>query len=165
MSEMRSDDPVHFDEALRLPGGLEAPHALLSFACRLMRVLGPVVQIPVLPVSDAGHDHSFRGCVAAQLVRYDHPRTTATVGLQQLAEESHGCETVSLWLDQNIDHNTFLIHGPPQIMPHTINVQKHLIEMPLVAGPVTSSSQARRVQVAELFTPAPDAFIANQHPA
>ena len=42
-SEMRGDDSVYLDEALRVPGGLKPPHASFSFACRLVGVLGPVV--------------------------------------------------------------------------------------------------------------------------
>lgn len=51
-----------------------------------MRVLGP-------------------GCLdtgAAQLVRYDHS-WTPTVGLQQPAKKSHGCESIALWLDRNVN--------------------------------------------------------------
>ncbi len=64
-SEVGADDAVHFNEALRVPGGFEPPHASLPFTRRLMRVLRPVVQIPVLSVCDAGHHGSFCGPVAA----------------------------------------------------------------------------------------------------
>jgi hypothetical protein len=60
----------------------------------------------VLPVSNAvASTTSFRGGVAAQLVRHDHTRPTTTNGLQQLPEEPHGGKSVALWLDQNIDDN------------------------------------------------------------
>jgi hypothetical protein len=45
-----------------------------------MGVLGTVVQVPVLPVGDAGHDHAFRRSVAAQFVSNDHARTAMAVG-------------------------------------------------------------------------------------
>ena len=104
---------MHLDEALRVAGGLESPHASLPFARRLMGVLGAVVQISVLPVCDGGHDDSFGGSIAAQLVGHDHARTAMAGGPQQLAEESHGRESVPLWLDQNINDDTVLIDGPP----------------------------------------------------
>jgi hypothetical protein len=118
---------VHLDEALRVPAGLESPHASLSFTRRLVRVLGAVVQISVLSVSNAGHHQSFRGGVAAQLVRHNYSRTTITVCAQQLAEEAHSRQSVPLWLHQNINDDAVLIDGAPKIMPHTVDLQEHLI--------------------------------------
>src|SRR3954453_21411896 len=87
------------------------------------------------------------------------------VGPQQLAKEAHGSETVALWLHQNIDHNSVLIHRAPEIMPLAIDVEEHLIQMPFVSGPGTASPYPCRVQVAKLLTPAPDRFVADQHAA
>src|SRR3954447_781394 len=87
------------------------------------------------------------------------------VGPQQLAKEAHGSETVALWLHQNIDHNTVLIHRAPKVMPLAVNVEEHLIKMPFVSGPGTASPYPCRVQVAELLTPAADRFVADQHSA
>ena len=160
---MRTDDPVHLDETLRVSGGLEPPHAFLPLSRRLVRVLSAVVQVPVLPVSNAGHDDSFRGGVAAQLVRHDHTRPTTTSGLQQLAEEPHGGKSVALWLDQNIDDNAVLIDSPPKVMTHAVDVEKDFVEMPFVSRPGTALPQAPCIQVPELLTPPPDRFIADQH--
>ena len=160
---MRTAYPVHLDETLRMSGGLEPPHAFLPLSRRLVRVLSAVVQVPVLPVSNAGHDDSFRGGVAAQLVRHDHTRPTTTSGLQQLAEEPHGGKSVALWLDQNIDDNAVLIYSPPKVMTHAVDVEKDFVEMLFVSGPGTPSPQAIDVLFAELATPAPDRFIGDQH--
>ena len=119
---MGSDDPVHLDKALRVPSGLELPHAPLPFARWLMRILGPVVQIPMLPVSHAGHHHSLRDGVAAEFVRYDDSRAPTAVGPQQLAKEADRGESVSLWLHENIDHNAVLIHRTPEIMPLAVDL-------------------------------------------
>jgi hypothetical protein len=35
-AEVRSDDPVYFDEALRVPSGFESSHSSLPFSRRLM---------------------------------------------------------------------------------------------------------------------------------
>ena len=112
-SEMRGDDSVHLDEALRVPGGLEPPHASLPLTRRLMRVLSPVVQVPVLPVSNARHHDSFGRSVAPQFIGHDHARTAMARGPQQLAEESHSRESVPLWLDENVDDDAVLIDGAP----------------------------------------------------
>ena len=112
-SEMRGDDSVHLDEALRMVARLKPAHPPLALTRGLMGVLGAVVQIPVLPVCDAGHDDSFGGSIAAQLVGYDHARTAMAGGAQQLAEESHSRESVPLWLYENVDDDAVLIDGAP----------------------------------------------------
>ena len=86
-SEVRGDDAVHLDEALGMLSGLESPHPSLPFTRWLMRVLRTVVQVPVLPVGDAGHDHAFGSRVVAQFVCDDHARTGMAGGPQQRAEE------------------------------------------------------------------------------
>ncbi len=40
------------EEALGMPGGFEAAHRALALACRLMRILCPVVEALVLAVVD-----------------------------------------------------------------------------------------------------------------
>jgi len=160
---MRADDPVHLDEVLGVPGGLEPAHASLPLTRWLMRILGTVIQIPVLPVSHTGHQDPFGSGVAAQFVGDDHPRTTTTVGPQQLAKEAHRRESVTPGLDKNINDNTVLINGSPEIMPRATDVEEYLIQMPLVAGPGTPSPQASGVILAELVTPAPDRFVADQY--
>src|SRR4030095_13429317 len=84
---------------------------------------------------------------------------------QQLAEESHGRNTVTLRLDQNINDHTILIDGAPEIEPYAIDVQEHLIQMPFIFDPRTFSAQVISVLLAELFAPASDGFIADQNAA
>jgi hypothetical protein len=163
-SEVRADDSVYLDETLGVPGGLEPPHALFPLPRWLMGVLGPVVQVPVLPVSNAGHYDPFRGGIAAQFVGNDYARTPPR-GPQQLAEEPHCREAVALGLHKNIDNNAVLIHGSPEIMPHAIDVEEDFVQMPFVAGTGTPFPQAGDIQVAELLAPAPDRFIADQYSA
>jgi hypothetical protein len=110
---MRGDDSVHLDEALGVSGRFEASHPPLALTRGLMGDLGAIVQIPVLPVCDAGHDDSFGGSIAAQLVSHDDARAAMAAGPQQLAEESHSRESVPLWLNENVDDDTILIDGAP----------------------------------------------------
>jgi len=83
-----------------------------------MRVLGPIVQIPMLPMRNTGHNDASRGGVAAQLVRDNHPRA-APGYRQQLAEETDRGEAIAFWLDKYIEHNPVLIvslrRGPPSV--------------------------------------------------
>src|SRR4051812_27836265 len=54
-SEVGADDPVHLDEALRVPGGLETPPESLAFTPWLMSVFSAVVQVAMLTMSDVRH--------------------------------------------------------------------------------------------------------------
>jgi hypothetical protein len=67
----------------------------------------------VLSVSHAGHHHSFRGRVAAELVGNDHARVPTPCGPQQPAKETHGCESVTFRLHQDVENNAMLIDGAP----------------------------------------------------
>ena len=55
-------------KALRLAGRFELLHLPLSSACRLVRILGSVVQSLVLAMLNAGHDLPLRRAVAGKLV-------------------------------------------------------------------------------------------------
>jgi hypothetical protein len=162
-AEVRGDDSVHLDKTLSMPGGFKPSHSSLPFTRRLMRVLRSVVQVSVLPVRDAGHHDSFRRPVASEFVGHDHARTTIVPRPQQLAEEPHGGEAVALRLDQNIEDDTVLIDGPPEVMSDTVDLEEDLIQMPLVARPGTPSPQAIGELASKFIAPAPDCFIAHHH--
>ena len=57
-----------------MPGRGEPFHRLLALPGRLMRVLGPDVQILRLPVFHRGHHHAVGRPVAGELVGDEHPR-------------------------------------------------------------------------------------------
>jgi hypothetical protein len=99
---MRGDEAVQLDEALGMLSGLEAPHPFVPLMRWLMGVLGAIVQVLVLPVGDAGHDHAFRRSVAAPFVSKDHARTATAGGPQQLAEDGRGGETIAPELNENV---------------------------------------------------------------
>ena len=54
--------------------------------------------------------------------------------LQKLAEEPPGRTGVTVSLNQDLDHVPVLVHGPPQVVPLTIDFHKNLIDMPLPSG-------------------------------
>ena len=92
--------------------GLEPAHAPLSLTRRLMRVLRPVIQVSVLPVSNISHHHSYSRAVTAELIRNNDARSTAGYP-QEPAKEPDGRETVALRLDENIENHAVLIDGAP----------------------------------------------------
>src|ERR1044072_1716295 len=84
---------------------------------------------------------------------------------QQLAKEPHRRQTVALGLHQNINDHTVLIDGPPEIMPDAIDVEEHLVQMPLISSPRPSFPQPGSELVSELFTPSTDRVGANHYAA
>src|SRR3954447_17884383 len=105
---MRSNDSVNLDKALGLSSRFEPSHSPLPFSGRLMRVLRPVVQVPMLPMRNAGHHDSLRRPIAAQLVGDDHTRFAAS-SPQQLAKEANCGKALSLRLHEDVEDHPVLI--------------------------------------------------------
>jgi hypothetical protein len=72
---------------------------------------------------------------------------------QQPPKESFGGIGIPPRLDEDVEHDAVLIHGTPKIVPHALNPDEHLIDVPLVAGPRTASAQAVGKGLAELLAP------------
>jgi len=87
----------------------------------------------VLPVLDAGHDLSFCGIVARQLVRDHDPRRTALLP-QQLAQQTLGGLLVTPALDEDVQHDPVLVHSAPEPVFLARDRQHDLIKVPLVSG-------------------------------
>jgi hypothetical protein len=62
------------EEPLRVARGLEALHPLLALPGGLVRVLGTVVKIPVLPMFHSWKDLALSGAVARQFVSDEDAR-------------------------------------------------------------------------------------------
>ena len=122
-AEVRSDDSVHLDKPLGVPSGFEPSHSSLPLSRRLMRVLRAVVQVPMLAMGNAGHHHSFRCPVTAQLVSHNDA-WVASGCPQQLAKEPHGGKTISFRLHENVEHDAVLIDRSPEIMPTPLILRK-----------------------------------------
>ena len=58
-----------------------------------------------------------------------------------MLEETLGSGAVPPVLHQNVEHNAVLIHCAPQIVQHAPDADEHLIEVPGVSWPRTSSAQ------------------------
>ena len=98
----------------QLAAGIFYPlHLPLSPSCQPMRVLGAVVQIPALPVFDAGKQMALRDAGASQLVGHDHRRHILQ-SIQQSSEETLGSVGITPILNQNVEHDAVLIHRPPK---------------------------------------------------
>ena len=106
-----------------------------------MRILSPIVQIPAGPVSCIRHDRSLSNAVAVQAVR-DEASWLIVKPTQQMLEEPLGGGAISPLLHQNIQDDTMLIDGAPQVVLHAPDADEHFVEVPGVPWPRPPSLQS-----------------------
>ena len=71
-SEVLGDGTIGGEEPLRMSWGLEALHAPLPLVGRLVRVLGAIIEVAMLPMFHAGQDLPFGSGIAFQLIGDHH---------------------------------------------------------------------------------------------
>ena len=120
-----------------LLGRLEPLHLPLSPPGRPMRILGPIIQIPTLSVLDAGKQLTLSDAVASQLVGHDYPRHVLQT-LQKPPKEALRRVGIAPGLNKNIEHDTILIDGTPEIVLHALDPDEDFVHVPLVAWPRTA---------------------------
>src|SRR5688572_29621922 len=108
-------------------------------------------------------EFALRRAVALEFIRNKHAWHVGEA-LQQFTEELLGCLLVPPPLHQDVEHVPVLIHRPPEIMPFTVDGKEHLIQVPLIAWPGTSTAQLIGVLLTELAAPLPDGFIRDDDP-
>jgi len=89
-----------------------------------MRILRAVVQTPMLPMLDTGHDKLLSGGIAGQLVGDHHTRSRALL-LEQLSQRRG---RISATLNQDVEHDPMLV----PVLP-TCKADHNLIQVPLVS--------------------------------
>jgi hypothetical protein len=123
-----------------------------------MRVLRPVIEIPMLAMFHAREDLALGSPIALEFIRDDDPGNVLTA-LEELAEELLGGPFVPSPLHQNVELHAVLIHGPPQIVPLLINRDEDLIQVPLITRLGTPAAQVIRVLLAKLAAPFTNGFV------
>src|SRR5205807_8857165 len=116
----------------------------------------------MLAMLNAGHDLSLRRTVAGKLVG-NHDTGRPHLLLQQLAQQALGGLFVASALDQNVEHDTGLVHGPPKPMLYPTNFEHDLIQMPLVADPGKAATDLVGEMLTELARPLSDSFVADDN--
>ena len=91
------------------------------------------------------------GAVAPQPVRHQLPRG-ASLPLQKLAKEPFGRTGVTVSLDQDIDHVSVLIHGPPEIVPLAPDFHEDFVQVPHVTQLALATLQLSCILRSELPT-------------
>jgi hypothetical protein len=62
-------------------------------------------------------------------------------------------------LHQNVEHVIVLVNSPPQVMPLTMDREKHLIQVPLIARPRAPVPELIGVGLPKFLTPLADRFV------
>src|SRR5215813_11283780 len=163
-AEVLSDGSIRRQKALGMSRRFKPLHAILALACGAMRVLTAVVEIAAPAVFDSGQDLALRRAIALELIRDDDPRDIPQA-LEQLAKKLLRRVLIPPAVDQDIEDIVVLVHRPPQVMPLTMDREKHLIQVPFVAWLGTSMFQPIRVVLPKLQTPLPDGLMGDIDPA
>ena len=77
---------------------------------------------------DQARDFPDRSSVAAELVGMNH--LWDIIFTQEPRQEGLGSFCVSVPLKENVEHETTLVHSPPQPVPDAIDARTHLVQMP-----------------------------------
>ena len=129
-----------------------------------MRVLGSVIQISALLMLDAREQLSLSDTIAPQLIGHDHPRFILQT-LQQPFEEALRCLGIAPGLNKDIEHNSMLIDGPPEIMLDALDTDEDLIHVPLVAGSWPTPAQSVGKTRCKFLAPAPHRLVGDRNTA
>jgi hypothetical protein len=62
-------------------------------------------------------------------------------------------------LNEDVEYDADLIHGPPKIVLHTLDTNEYLVEVPFVPGPWPAAAQAAGKALAKFPTPTPHRFV------
>jgi hypothetical protein len=160
--EMTVDERVRGEKALGLVGRFESLHLAFTVTCRSMWVFSAVVQISALPMPNLRKQLALSHAVASQLIGHDHARYIFKA-LQQASEESLCGFGIPAWLNENVEHDTLLIHRALKIMLHALDSDEHLVEMPFVPGPRTAASQTAGEGLAKFLVPTPNGLIGDDN--
>jgi hypothetical protein len=118
----------------------------------------------MLAMLNAGHDLSFGRAVAGKLVG-DHDAWRSHLLLQQLAQQPLGRLLIASALDQNIEHDPGLVHGSPQPLLHTGDLEHDLVQMPFVADAREPATDPVGELLAKFARPLQHRFVANDNAA
>jgi hypothetical protein len=144
--EVAVDECVSGKEVLGLIGRFEALHLSFPPSGRLMCVLGTIIQVLALSMLDTRKQMTLSYPVTPQLVGR-HDAWLVLQAIQEPPEETLGCTGIAPVLNKDVEDNAILIHGVPEIVLHTLDPDKYLIDKPLITWP----RPGRRRQLAKFW--------------
>ena len=106
----------------------ESRHCALSSSGRLVRVLGSIVEPTAARLIGGITDYIHRGPVGAKPVGYDRSRPAVT--LHRPLQELHRSPAIPALRRKYLEHLSFVINCPPQVMRLATDPDEHLIQVP-----------------------------------
>src|SRR6266542_6410711 len=87
--------------------------------------------------------------------------SAAPLAVKHPMQEALGSYLIASLLDQDVQYDAMLIHGSPQPVAFAADLQRHLVQMRLVAGAYSSSTQPGSEGGAEFGAPLADGLVAD----
>jgi hypothetical protein len=140
------------EEALDLSWRFDGLPAPLPLTYGVVGVFSAVIEMAVLDVFRPRENGPLGGTMAFRIVGDDHARHIRQC-LEEFAEELLGRRFMATALDQDIEYIPFLVDGSPEIVTHTMNREKDLIDMPLASWLGTLAPELIGIPLAELHGP------------
>jgi hypothetical protein len=141
---------------------LEYPFA---FARWQVRVFSAIVQPLVAPMLGVRRRPSKGWRVAGKLVGNHDARLGAGLAVKYPTQETLGSYLIASLLDQDVQYDSVLIDSSPEPVAFTADLERYLVQMPLVAGSHSSSTQPCSEGRAELRAPLANRLVADDDPA
>jgi hypothetical protein len=160
-SEQVLNGTVNGEKTLGLCNRFEPPHLPLLFTSVLMGHFGPIVFVLACSMDHKREDVPMRSRITPQLVGDQLPGCLYLL-FQGLTKEAFSGSTISSLGDQNIDHVSILIDGPPKIEALTLDGEEEFIDVPDVAESSLFPTQSSGVRRSEFLTPISDRFVGDK---
>jgi len=112
---------------------------------------------------DQARDSLNRGSGAAELIGVNN--LWDIIFSQQPGQEGLRRLGVPMPLEENIEHETVLVHGPPKPVSNAIHTRTHLVEMPPGTPSGFPVAQVFSEEGSELDTPIAESFMTDHHAA
>jgi hypothetical protein len=152
------DRPIRGEQALRVPGRLEALPAPLPLARGLVGMLRTGVERAMLAMFHPWREFPLRRTIALQWIR-DHPPRHRRQPFEEPAEERLRRLLIPAALHENIQDMAILIDRPPHIGRFPVDAEKDFIQVSRVTRPRVSAPKLIGIVPAERATPLSDGFI------
>ena len=121
----------------------------------------PIVFVLACSMDHGREDISMCSRITPKLVGDQLPGCLSLM-FQGPTEEAFSGSPISTLGNQNIDHVSILIDGPPKIETLSLDGDKEFIDVPDVAEPSLFPTQSSRVGRTEFLTPVSDRFVGDK---
>ncbi len=132
MIEVVVDGGVDGGELLKTSHEPEPLHGPFSSSKRKMRVLNPVVEPPARRLFFGGAKLSKSGSIGGEAIGDDLFRLS--MALHEFPEEFQRGPLVSSFCDHRLQDFSFVVHGPPEVVPLAVDLHEELVDVPFPFG-------------------------------